>query len=94
MLPYILNGLDDENEWVRIRAVDSLGMHKVANAVPQLAQMLESSSPMVALKIIEALGKIGGNVAFSVLLGLMNHEDPDIQHAAEEAVAMIQAEQE
>ena len=94
VLPYVLNGLDDENEWVRIRAVDALGMHKVANAVPQLAQMLESSSPMVALKIIEALGKIGGNVAFSVLLGLMNHEDPDIQHAAEEAVATIQAEQE
>ena len=94
VLPYILNALNEENEWVRIRAIDALGMHRVADAVPVLAQMLESASPMVALKIVEALGKIGGNVAFSVLLGMMNHEDSEIQHAAEEALAMIQAEQE
>ena len=94
VLPYILNALNDENEWVRIRAIDALGMHRVADAVPLLAQMLESASPMVALKIVEALGKIGGNVAFSVLLGMMNHEDTEIQHASEEALAMIQAEQE
>ena len=94
VLPYILNALNDENEWVRIRAIDALGMHRVADAVPVLAQMLENASPMVALKVVEALGKIGGNVAFSVLLGMMNHEDSEIQHAAEEALAMIQAEQE
>jgi len=94
VLPYILNALNDDNEWVCIRAIDALGMHRVADAVPLLAQMLESASPMVALKIVEALGKIGGNVAFSVLLGMMNHEDSEIQHAAEEALATIQAEQE
>ncbi len=49
---------------------------------------------MVAQKIIEALGAIGGNAAFGVLLGLMDHEDPEVQHAAADAVAAIQAEQE
>lgn len=49
---------------------------------------------MIAFKIIEALGRIGGNVAFSVLLGMMDHEDLEIQHAAADAVAAIQAEQE
>lgn len=94
VLPHIYAALSDENEWVRIRAVEALGLHKIVDAVPQLAQLLEGSSPMVALKIIEALGRIGGNVAFSVLLSLMNHEDPELQHAAAEAAAMIQAEQE
>ena len=94
VLPHILEALGDENEWVRIRAIEALGMHRIADAVPLLAQMLETSSPMVTLKIIEALGKIGGNVAFSVLLGMMDHEDTEIQHAAAEAVATIQAEQE
>ncbi|WP_297671496.1 HEAT repeat domain-containing protein [uncultured Desulfovibrio sp.] len=94
VLPHILEALHDENEWVRIRAVEALGTHKVTDAVPQLAELFEGASPMVAQKIIEALGNIGGNVAFSVLLGMMDHEDPDIQHAAADAVAAIQAEQE
>ena len=49
---------------------------------------------MVVLRIIEALGRIGGNVAFGVLLGMTDHEDPENQHAAADAVAAIQAEQE
>ena len=71
-----------------------MGVHKLADAVPYLTQLFETANPMVSYKIIEALGMIGGNVAFSVLLGLMNSEDPEIQHAAAEAVAAIQAEQE
>ena len=62
-------------------------MNKNTEAVPTLAQMLEHASPMIAFKIIEALGRIGGNVAFSVLLGMMDHEDLEIQHAAADAVA-------
>ena len=79
---------------VRIRAIEALGVNKNTEAVPTLAQMLEHASPMIAFKIIEALGRIGGNVAFSVLLGMMDHEDLEIQHAAADAVAAIQAEQE
>lgn len=76
VMPHIVDALKDANEWVRIRAIEALGLHKAAEAVPTLAQMLEDASPMVAFKIIEALGAIGGNVAFSVLLGMMDHEDP------------------
>ncbi|MBQ9452482.1 MAG: HEAT repeat domain-containing protein [Desulfovibrio sp.] len=94
VLPHILEALNDEDEWVRIRAIEALGTHKVVDAVPRLAEMFEGSSPMVAQKIIEALGAIGGNAAFGVLLGLMDHEDPEVQHAAADAVAAIQAEQE
>lgn len=94
VMPNLITALRDENEWVRIRAIEALGVNKNFEAVPTLSEMLENASPMIALRIIEALGRIGGNVAFGVLLGLTSHEDPEIQHAAANAVAAIQAEQE
>jgi HEAT repeat protein len=86
--------LEDENEWVRIRAIEALGLCRSIDAVPTLTQMLETASPMIAFKIIEALGRIGGNAAFSVLMSLTTHEDPEIQHAATEAIEVIQAGEE
>ncbi|MDR2574210.1 MAG: HEAT repeat domain-containing protein [Desulfovibrio sp.] len=86
--------LEDENEWVRIRAIEALGLHRSVEAVPTLAQMLETAGHLVALKIIETFGRIGGSTAFSVLMGLTTHDDPEIQHAAVEAIETIQAEQE
>lgn len=94
VVPHLLSALNDNDEWVKIRAVEALGENRIAESVPVLAQLLEQARPMIAFKIIESLGKIGGNVAFNVLLGIMAHEDPEIQHAAAEAVAAIQANQE
>ncbi|MDR3358371.1 MAG: HEAT repeat domain-containing protein [Desulfovibrio sp.] len=86
--------LEDGNEWVRIRAIEALGLHRIIEAVPTLSQMLETASPMVSFKIIETLGRMGGNAAFSVLMSLTTHEDPEIQHAAAEALKIIQADEE
>lgn len=94
VMPHLVTALRDENEWVRIRAIEALGVNRNAEAVSTLAEMLETASPMIAFRIIEALGRIGGNVAFSVLLTLADHEDPEIQRAAADAMAAIQAEQE
>lgn len=94
VMPHLITALRDQNEWVRIRAIEALGVNRNFEAVQTLSQMLENASPMIALRIIEALGRIGGNVAFGVLLGMTDHEDPEIQHAAADAVAAIQAEQE
>lgn len=94
VLPYIFDALHDKNEWVRIRAVEALGTHRVVEAVPLLAALFEGASTMVAQKVIEALEAIGDNTAFSFLLGIMDHEDPEIQRAAADAVAAIQAKQE
>lgn len=91
---HLVTALRDENDWVRIRAAEGLGANKHLESVPLMAQMLEYANPIVAFKVIEVLGKMGGNVAFSVLLGMMDHEDPEIQQAAAEAVAAIQAGQE
>lgn len=93
VMQHLVTALRDENEWVRIRAIEALGVNRNAEAVPTLAAMLETANPMIALRIIEALGRIGGNMAFGVLLGLTDNEDPEIQGAAADAVAAIQAEQ-
>lgn len=94
VMPHLVTALRDENEWVRIRAIEALGVNRNAEAVPTLANMLVDATPMTGFRIIEALGRIGGNLAFSVLLSLTDNDDPEIQHAAADAVAAIQAEQE
>lgn len=94
VMPHLITALRDQNEWVRIRAIEALGVNRNFEAVATLSGMLEGASTMIALRIIEALGRIGGNVAFGVLLNMTDHEDPEIQHAAADAVAAIQAEQE
>lgn len=93
VMPHLVTALRDENEWVRIRAIEALGVNRNREAVPTLAAMLEVADPLIALRIIEALGRIGGNIAFSVLLSLTDNDDPEIQRAAADAVATIQAEQ-
>ena len=94
VVPHLVTALTDTDEWVRIRAVEALGLLKNEDAAPQLVQMLEMASPMLTFKIIDVLGKIGGNVAFRALLGMMDHEDSEIQQAAAEAVSKIKADQE
>ena len=85
--------LDDPDDWVRIRAIEALSRRRMVSVVPHLVRMLETSEIMVTLKIIEALGAIGDNVAFRTLLGVMGHEDPEVQQAAAEAIARIREEQ-
>jgi HEAT repeat protein len=88
----LLRALDDRDDWVRIRAIEAFGRRRMALAVPRLVEMLENSHLMVTLKIIEALGIIGDNVAFRTLLGQMGHEELEVQQAAAEAIARIREE--
>lgn len=92
-LRLLVLSLQDQDSWVKIRAVESLGRKRVPDVVPTLVQMVEGSELLVMLKVIEALGAIGGNVAFRALLGLTSHEDPDVQQAVESAISQIQEEQ-
>ncbi len=92
--PHIVNALDDENEWVCIRAVEALGILKADSAIPRLLSIIENVSPMVTLKIIDTLAEIGGNIVFRALLDMMHHENFELQQAATEAIAKIKAERE
>ncbi len=87
----LLGGLDDRDAWVRARCIENLGRRRTADAVPHLVSLLGEENQLIAVKAIEALGSIGGEAAFRSLLLLMDHKNPDIQRAAEEAVERIHA---
>jgi len=86
---HLLQALDDEDDWVRIRAVEALGERADANALPSIVPLLESDNKLLVLKVIQALGAIGGKTAFRSLLAMVDSDDPEMQEAAEEALARI-----
>lgn len=86
---YLLQALDDEDDWVRVRAVEALGRLGRKDIVEPLLEHADGAGNLVLLKTIEALGAIGGNMAFRALLALMEHDDPEIQQAAEDAVVRM-----
>jgi len=89
----LFHALNDPDDWVRIRIVEAFGRWRLTEAVPRLVEMLEHSNLMVTLKIVESLGAIGDNVCFRTLLGQMEHDEPEVQQAAAEAIAHIREEQ-
>lgn len=93
-LSFIINMLEDNDSWVVIRAIEALIDYKTEEvAVLAIIRRLENADVLVTMKIIEALGIIGGKLAFQALLTLINHENPDIQQAVSDALSYIQEEQ-
>lgn len=86
---YLLEALKDEDDWVKIRAIEALSERKDTSALSQIVPLLESENRLLQLKVIEALGKIGGKAAFRALLGMLDSEDPELQAEAESALASI-----
>ncbi len=85
--------LNDKDSWICIRAIDSICKHNNQDFLPYIIQRLEDADLLVTLKILEVLGTIGGSIAFQVLLGFSNHEDPNVQAVVTEAINRIQEEQ-
>ena len=61
--------------------------------VPRLVSLLEDGNTLVVLKAVEVLGRVWGEAAFNALLRLLDRDDPEIQAAAEEALAVLRAPQ-
>ncbi|MFO7595052.1 MAG: HEAT repeat domain-containing protein, partial [Desulfocurvibacter africanus] len=93
-VPLLMQGLDDGNDWVRIRSMEALAERKETSAIPLVIPLLHSENTLLVIKSIACLGEIGGRAAFRALLELTSHDDPQIQSAAAEAVAMIQDQEE
>ncbi len=90
-LPYLINALDDENDWVCIRAIEALSALHTENLVSILLEKRKKTSPMVTLKIIEVFAELGGEAAFKDLLELVQSDIVEIQQAATEAIAKVKA---
>ncbi len=91
-VPLLMQSLDDRNDWVRIRAMEALAARKEPSAIPRVVPLLHAENTLLIIKAIACLGAIGGQAAFRSLLEMTNHDDPQIQSAAAEAVAMIKGQ--
>lgn len=94
IVPHLMHALGDDDDWVKVRALEVLGQHKVVAAIPDVMILLEYPNKLVAIRAIECLGSIGGTAAFQALLSISNSEDYELMEAAEAAISRIQEEQE
>ena len=85
----LMRGLDDPAPWVQARCIERLGEKRVTEAVERLIENLNNDNHLIVIKAVEALGKIGGESAFRARLPFLDHPDPDMQEAAEQAVDAI-----
>lgn len=89
---YLFEALADDDDWVRIRAIDALaGLQKPGHAI-RIIPLLEDGNHLVVIKAVGALGRIGGQAAFRALLNMLSTDDPEIQGAVEQALDELQRE--
>ena len=82
----LIHGLNDPAPWVQVRCVNHLGNRKSLKALEPLVGMLRNGNSLVVLGTIGALQNIGGPMALEALTTLLEHQDPEIREAAEQAV--------
>jgi HEAT repeat protein len=78
-------GLRDPDVWVRYRAAEQLGAHRVTAAVPALAALLRDprEPSLVKRAAALALGGIGGEIARAALMDCLSLEDDELRETAE-----------
>jgi HEAT repeat protein len=78
--------LQDNDMWVRVHAVRTLGNSLRQDMVDTLAPMLKDSEIPVILAAVEAMAVIGGRDAFSTLSTIADHGDEAVQKAVREVL--------
>lgn len=82
----IKSALNDSDMWVRIYAVNALGMSRRPDMIAAISPMLEDSAAPVVFSAIDAIARIGGEDASGILHHLTNHADEGIRIKACEAL--------
>jgi HEAT repeat protein len=86
----LLSALEDEDPWVRYYAARSLGRQGYTDALDPLARIIQSDTANhVRIAAIEALGRIGGSRAVTILAPLVESGESDLERVAMEALGMI-----
>ncbi|MEJ5243765.1 MAG: HEAT repeat domain-containing protein, partial [Desulfomicrobiaceae bacterium] len=78
--------LHDDDDWVRVRAMETLAERRATRFAPQFIPLVQSDNTLLAIKAVETLGRMGGQAAFHALLAALGNPNPDIQAAAERAL--------
>ncbi len=88
---YLLQALEDEDDWVKVRALEALAKMPDHMSTETVVSLLETSNKLLKIKAIETLEKIGGQGAFKQLLQVLQDEDEDIRQSAEQALDRMKA---
>lgn len=92
-LPIVLRELSSDDVTMRVRAATSCGYIGEEAAVPHLARVLRDDDFQVQISAVKALGNIGGRPAKRVLHECLRSGDEALQSAVEEALRLLELEE-
>ncbi len=88
----LVQALSHPEPMTQMRAVYLLGEKRVGEVVGSLAQLFRrNKNPFLQTEIIEAIGKIGGDSAYSILIEALRHPSFIVRGEAAKALASFPA---
>ena len=88
-IPYLIEGLRDENAGIRIKAAFTLGKIGDADGLEPLVRAIQDIDPEVRIAAVRALGDIRDPRALPFLINLFSDSNNNVCIAAADALTMI-----
>ena len=83
----LVEGLSDEDVWVRYFSARALGRRRSDDSVGTLERVIQNEQfNHVRIAALDSLGQIGGPRIAGIVGALVDDVDPDVRHAAREAL--------
>jgi HEAT repeat protein len=83
----LIEGLADEDVWVRYFSARALGRVRSDDSVDALKRVVEEEKfNHVRIAALDSLGQIGGERITGIVTRLVHDDDPDVAHAARAAL--------
>ena len=86
----LIEGLSDDDAWVRYFSARSLGRRRSPDSVAALEKVIEKEQfNHVRIAALDSLVQIGSGRVAGIAEGLIRDDDPDVAHAAQVALGKI-----
>ncbi|HOD41070.1 MAG TPA: HEAT repeat domain-containing protein [Candidatus Wallbacteria bacterium] len=90
ILEHLIRVLADPSEWVRVHAVETIGMYKDRKHIELLSQFLENEeSDKVRATLIKVLGELGGAKVLPIITLYLKDSNARVRANAVEAIERI-----
>ena len=90
ILEHLIRALADSSEWVRVHAVETIGLYKDRKHIELLSQFLESEeSDKVRATLIKVLGELGGAKVLPIITLYLKDSNARVRANAVEAIERI-----
>lgn len=92
-LPRLAQVLSNDNsDLVRLRAIQQLGINRFNPAIPLIEEALKDPNPRIRQVACIAMGQIGDNNTFSLVIERLSDKEAIVRAAAKEGVTMFKPE--